>query len=357
MASIDKIIPQLLKTTDFKLNDINFKLNDKWAWEVWVKMNGNFRKAGWESLFVDEDIKKFIQDILKQRDLTYADFVKLKDLDISYEISVDGEPIYFRVNLFFSSWRPGIILRYIKSNIPTLEKLNFPVKYIQKFLTAKDWLLLVAWSTGSGKSTTIAAIVDYYNSNRKAHILTLEDPIEYRFTSKLCWFNQREIGTDSLSYKNWLMSALREAPDIIFLGELREFDTIELALKLSESWHLVISSIHTKDASSVISRILNVTPADRLDEVRTVLASAFRGVVWQDLIQTKDGWRVLAIETMYEHHTIGSAISQNQLGKLRSIIETNRDAGMITKQRYIEEEIIPKQIVDAKVLQMYLPQE
>jgi twitching motility protein PilT len=304
--------------------------------------------------FVQDDLVKFIQDILKTRDITYADFQKMKDIDISYETSIDWVPHYFRVNLFFSSGRPGAVLRYIKNDIPSLEKLNFPVKYIQKFLTAKDWLYLVAWSTGSGKSTTVAAIIDYYNKNRNSHIVTLEDPIEYKFKPIKCWFNQREIWTDCLSYANWLMSALREAPDIIFLWELREFETIDLALKLAESWHIVISTIHTKDASSVISRILNTVPDGRIEEVRTVLANAFKWVIYQELIPTKDGWRILAVETMYEHHTVWATIQQWNTWKLRSLIETNRDAGMITKSRYIEEEIIPKGVVDAMTLKKYL---
>lgn len=354
MAALSKIIPAVLKGTKFGVNDINFKLDEHWAWTTWIKRNWVFSPVTEGADFTNDEAVKFIQDLLAPRDMMYADFVKIKDIDISYEIQIDGQPHYFRVNMFFSSNKPGIILRYIKTEIPTLEKLNFPIKYIDKFLKAKDWLFLVAGSTWSGKSTTVAAIIDYYNNTRNSHILTLEDPIEYRFKPIKSWVNQREIWTDCLSYANWLMSALREAPDIIFLWELREFNTIDLALKLSESGHVVISTIHTKDASSVISRILNTVPNERIEEVKTVLASAFRWAIYQELIPTKDGWRVLAIETMYEDHTVGSAIQQWQLWKLRSIIETNRDKWMITKGRYIEENIVPKNIVDATVLQKYL---
>ena len=195
----------------------------------------------------------------------------------------------------------------------------------------KRGLILVTGPTGSGKSTTLAAIIDKINNNRDAHVITLEDPIEYLHQHKMAMVNQREIGLDSQSYANALRAALREDPDIILVGEMRDFETISVAITAAETGHLVLSTLHTIGAASTVDRVIDVFPPHQQQQIRVQLANVLEAVISQQLIPTMDGMgRVAAFEVMHANHAVRNLIREGKSHQLATVMQTNRKLGMIT---------------------------
>ena len=249
------------------------------------------------------------------------------ECDFSFEIPNLAR---FRVNAFNHNRGAGAVFRTIPSKVLTLEQLNCPPVFKEIAQTPRG-IVLVTGPTGSGKSTTLAAMVDFINENDFGHILTVEDPIEFVHTSKKCLINQREVGPHTLSFANALRSALREDPDVILVGEMRDLETIRLALTAAETGHLVFGTLHTSSAAKTVDRIVDVFPAAEKEMVRSMLSESLRAVISQTLLKTKDEQgRVAAHEIMIGTPAIRNLIRENKIAQMYSSIQTGQNLGMQT---------------------------
>jgi len=256
------------------------------------------------------------------------------ECDFSFEIPNLAR---FRVNAFNQNRGSGAVFRTIPSKILTLEELNCPAIFKEICNTPRG-IVLVTGPTGSGKSTTLAAMVDYINENEMGHILTVEDPIEFVHTSKKCLINQREVGPHTLSFQNALRSALREDPDVILVGEMRDLETIRLALSAAETGHLVFGTLHTSSAAKTVDRIVDVFPAAEKEMVRSMLSESLRSVISQTLCKTKDEQgRVAAHEIMIGTPAIRNLIRENKIAQMYSAIQTGQNIGMQTLDQNLQD--------------------
>lgn len=254
-------------------------------------------------------------------------FEETLECDFSFEIPNLAR---FRVNAFNQNRGAGAVFRTIPSVVLTLDALKAP-KIFKEIAETPRGLVLVTGPTGSGKSTTLAAMVDYVNENDHGHILTVEDPIEFVHTSKKCLINQREVGPHTQSFSNALRAALREDPDVILVGEMRDLETIRLALSAAETGHLVFGTLHTSSAAKTIDRVVDVFPAAEKEMVRSMLSESLRAVISQTLCKTKDGeGRVAAHEIMIGTPAIRNLIRENKLAQMYSAIQTGQNVGMQT---------------------------
>ena len=225
----------------------------------------------------------------------------------------------------------------LTSEIPTLESLSLP-PITKEFAKQTQGILLVTGPTGSGKSTTLAAIVDYINETSSKHILTLEDPIEYLHTHKSSIVNQREIGQDSETFSIALRAALRQDPDVILVGEMRDLDTIQTAITAAETGHLVLATLHTTGAAQTVERIIDVFPAENQQQIRTQLASTLVGVISQRLLPKADGsGRIAALEVLVSNHAIANLIRSNKNHQIQTVLETSKASGMQTMNRAVSQ--------------------
>ncbi|MBN2694123.1 type IV pilus twitching motility protein PilT [bacterium] len=238
-------------------------------------------------------------------------FLKTHDLDMAYGVPGVGR---FRVNVFQQRGSMGMVLRIIPSKVKTLRELMLP-PVLEKIAAEERGLILVTGTTGSGKSTTLASIIDHINSTRPSNIMTIEDPIEFLIRDKRSLINQRELGVDTISFAKAIKSALRQDPDVILVGEMRDFETIETALTAAETGHLVLSTLHTIDAPETINRIISVFPPHQQKQVRIQLSSIVKAIISQRLIPTKTGGRVAAVEVMVSTSRIREMISDPERTK------------------------------------------
>ena len=265
------------------------------------------------------------------------------ECDFSFEIPNLAR---FRVNAFNHNRGSGAVFRTIPSKILTLEELNCPPIFKEICNTPRG-IVLVTGPTGSGKSTTLAAMVDYINENEMGHILTVEDPIEFVHTSKKCLINQREVGPHTLSFQNALRSALREDPDVILVGEMRDLETIRLALSAAETGHLVFGTLHTSSAAKTVDRIVDVFPAAEKEMVRSMLSESLRSVISQTLCKTKDEQgRVAAHEIMIGTPAIRNLIRENKVAQMYSAIQTGQNIGMQTLDQNLQD-LVRRNIISA----------
>jgi twitching motility protein PilT len=270
-----------------------------------------------------EDIHTMLYDILA--DEQKSKFEATHDLDFSLELSGVGR---FRINAFLHRRGEGIVLRLIPSKIKTLDDLGMP-SILKDFAMKDRGLVLVTGPTGSGKSTTLAAMVDHMNGQREDHIITIEDPIEFIHEHKKCNVNQREVGPHTMSFSAALRSALREDPDVILVGEMRDLETISQALTAAETGHLVLSTLHTNSAPQTISRVVDVFPPHQQEQIRVQVADALLGVVAQTLVPTIDQTsRAAAMEIMVATPAIRNLIRENKVHQILSAIQTGAREGM-----------------------------
>ena len=261
-----------------------------------------------------------------------AIFEERGEFDMSFSVPGLGR---YRVNAFKQRGTIAMAFRVVGTTVPSPEVLGVPESVIDLY-QRKRGLILVTGPTGSGKSTTLAAIIDKINSCRDAHIITLEDPIEYLHPHKLSMVNQREMGIDSQSYANALRAALREDPDVILVGEMRDFETISVAITAAETGHLVLSTLHTNSAASTVDRVIDVFPPHQQQQIRIQFANVLEAVITQSLIPTADGsGRVAAFEVMHANHAIRNLIREGKSHQLESTMQTNRKMGMITMDEAI----------------------
>jgi len=269
-------------------------------------------------------IKKIAYSIMNNDQI--RDFEENWESNFAYTAKDVGR---FRVNVFMQRGEVGIVLRHINSDIPTLTQLKLP-KIISKLVMERTGLVLVCGPTGSGKSSTLAALIEYRNSIDSGHILTIEDPIEFLYSHKMSIIDQREIGVDTKSYSNALKNAMREAPDVILIGEIRDSEAMEYALSYAQTGHLCLATIHGNNAKQVLERIKNLFPKDMQGHVMTELASVLKGIVSQLLLRNKEGMRVPALEITMAAPEIIDIIKRGQLDELTKAIAGNRMEGMMT---------------------------
>lgn len=264
----------------------------------------------------------------------YESFLEKGDLDLSYGIA---DVSRYRVNVYKQKGNVSLTIRLIPTKIPAMEVLGLP-SIAQDFAKKPQGLVLVTGPTGSGKSTTLAAILDFINRTRNDHIITLEDPIEFVHPHKSCIVNQREIGVDTHSFSSGLRAALRQDPDIILVGEMRDLETISIAITAAETGHLVFGTLHTADAPQTIDRIIDVFPSEAQQQVRVQLASVMLGVLAQRLLPTSDGsGRVAAIEVLVNTPAVANLIRSEKVHQIRSVMQTGKAQGMQTMEMALRE--------------------
>lgn len=261
--------------------------------------------------------------------------VYAEKLELDFAIQI-GEDLRFRVNAFHTINGPAAAFREIPNGIKTLSDLHVP-EAVRGLGNLSKGLVLVVGPTGSGKSTTLAALIDHINSNQEVHIITIEDPVEFVHKNKKALVNQREVGVSTLSFANALKSALREDPDVILVGELRDVETIQLALTAAETGHLVLATLHTSSAAQTINRIIDVFPSEDKAVVRSMLSSSIRAVVSQRLLKKEGGGRCAAYEVMIANVSIRNLIREDKLPQINSIMELGKKAGMCTMKDSIAE--------------------
>lgn len=294
------------------------------------RVNGKLIKIGAET--VSKRFLSLVVDLIlseRQRNVFYQE----RELDCSFE---DEKGFRYRGNFHWERANIAISIRLIEDMDKTMEELGLP-RVLSQLIRSKKGLILITGPSGSGKSTTLASMVEELNRTRELNIVTLEDPIEYLFRSKKSLVRQREIGRDTLSFACGLKSVLRQDPDVIMVGELRDRESISAALTASETGHLVLATLHTNSASESISRITDVFPAQEQNEIRVQLASTLKAVISQRLLTTKDGKRRGAYEVLISTPAVSNLILSNKLNQIDSVIESNKKIGMILMRNYLEE--------------------
>ena len=302
-----------------------------------VRVGGDIKRINVDPLD-DRTVHDMIYDIMS--DKQQKDFEEFLETDFSFELPNVAR---FRVNAFNQQRGPGAVFRTIPSKVLTLEQLNAP-EIFKNICDQPRGLVLVTGPTGSGKSTTLAAMINHINENQHEHILTVEDPIEFVHTSKNCLINQREIGRDTLGFNNALRAALREDPDVILVGEMRDLETIRLALTGAETGHLVFGTLHTSSAAKTIDRIIDVFPAAEKDMVRAMLSESLRAVISQSLLKKLGGGRVAAHEIMIGTPAIRNLIRENKVAQMYSAIQTGQGVGMQTIDQCLQDLVRARQV-------------
>ncbi|MDD5707146.1 MAG: PilT/PilU family type 4a pilus ATPase [Kiritimatiellae bacterium] len=248
------------------------------------------------------------------------------DTDFAYEVAGMGR---FRVNVFHDRFGAGTVMRLIPSVVPTIEQLNLP-RALREFCYLSKGLVLVTGPTGSGKSTTLAAMVDHINRNRTEHVITIEDPIEFIHEPIRCLINQREVHRDTTGFARALRAALREDPDIVLVGEMRDLETVEIAIETAETGHLVFATVHTNSAATTIDRVIDKFPAQRQNQIRSLLGDSLKGVVAQTLCRQIGGGRIAAFEVLVVNIPVASHIRDAKTFMIPSVMQTSREIGMQT---------------------------
>lgn len=275
-------------------------------------------------VLTSDDILAMAEEIMPERNR--VQFAETNDTDLAYSIPSGDR---FRVNVFRDLNGVGIVIRLIPSKILNFEDLNLP-PVIADFCTLNKGLVLVTGPTGSGKSTTLAAMVDYINRTRTDHIITIEDPVEFVHKSRMCLVNHREVGRHTKSFSAALRAALREDPDIVLVGELRDLETVEIALETAETGHLVFGTLHTTTAASTVDRIIQQFPANRQAQIRAMLSTSLKGVVAQTLLKKIGGGRCAALEILVVNSAVSSLIRENKIYQIQSTMQTSQKLGMKT---------------------------
>lgn len=295
------------------------------------RKNGKIMSYKGAEILDEDTVMKYIDEVLEPAD--YLKFCNTGDIDSAYQF---GNLARFRVNAFKQRHGATLVMRVIKLNPPKLGDLNLP-RSIAKILNLQEGLVLVTGPTGSGKSTTLAALINEINHREELHIITIEDPVEYMHSPAKCIINQREVGQDSETYSTALKSALREDPDIILMGEIRDLESMSIALRAAETGHLVFSTLHTESAAKTIDRLIDMFPVERQKQALNQLSTTLKAVISQRLLPRSDRpGRIGAFEIMFVNSAIANLIREDKIPQIEQMISLNQQTGMITRKLSIE---------------------
>jgi len=315
-----------------------------------VRIDGNLKEIPKSQVLSPKSIQGMIFDTLSQEQ--EQRFIKEKELDYAYQAR-SGER--FRINIHFEKDNMSLAARLIPSKIPTMEDIEMP-KVTYDMVRMPHGLILVTGPTGSGKSTTMAAMLDLINKERDANIITLEDPIEFLFKPIKSIIRQRQVGTDTLSFAEGLKHILRQDPDVIMVGEMRDLETIATTLTLAETGHLVFATLHTWSAAQTIDRIIDVFPSHQQTQIRLQLAMTLRCIVSQQLLPREGGGRVAAREILINTPAVANLIRENKIQQINTVIQTNAKIGMITLEQHlknlVKEKKVSQENADAYILSL-----
>lgn len=317
MADLDKLLKM---TAEAKASDLHLSCG---APPIW-RLHGDIVPVPDAPVLGTELATKLLRDICPQ--VNWKQFEEIHDTDFGYELAGCGR---FRINFFLDRKGPGAVCRLIPTKIMTVEELGLSKPIIRLCHMSKG-LVLVTGPTGSGKSTTLAALIDYINRVRSGHIITIEDPIEFVHENKKCLINQREVHSHTDSFKHALRAALREDPNILMVGELRDLETIEIAIETAETGHLVFGTLHTNTAPATVERVIEQFPEAKQNQVRQMLANSLKGVIAQALLKRADGrGRVVAVEFLLINNAISNLIREGKTYQIGSIMQTSGKQGML----------------------------
>lgn len=312
------IKPLLKLMVEKKASDLFFTVNS----QIKLKLDGNLVSVGKDILTADMTKAAVLGVMTEEQQKEFLD-----KWELDFAIAAEGGR--FRVNAFHQRGTCGMVLRYITAEIPNLEDLKVP-PVLKELIMNKRGLLLMVGATGSGKSTTLAGMIDYRNRNSGGHILTIEDPVEFHHPNHKSIVNQREVGADTVSYARALKSSLREAPDVILIGEIRDRETMEAALELAGTGHLAISTLHANNAAQTMDRIINMFPQDMHKQLFMDLALYMRGIISQRLVPTVDGKRCAANEILVNTPHISELILKGQIDDVKEAMAESTEKGMQT---------------------------
>lgn len=320
-----------------KASDIHLTVNAP----VMLRIHGELQAADAHPLTPSETLA-MAKDLMTNEQ---ADaFMESGDLDFSFGIPQVSR---YRVNIFRQKGHVGLTIRLIPNRIPAMEELGLP-PMAEEFARKPQGLVLVTGPTGSGKSSTLAAMIDFINRTRSDHIITLEDPVEFVHNHKSCLVNQREIGTDTESFSSGLRAALRQDPDVILVGEMRDLETIGIAITAAETGHLVFGTLHTADAPQTIDRVIDVFPPEAQPQIRVQLASVLLGIMAQRLLPAADGaGRVAAVEVLVNTPAVANLIRTGKVHQIRSAMQTGRSQGMQTMDNALRE-LLQRRVITAE---------
>lgn len=309
-----------------------------------IRIDGDLKFIEDKDIVEQKDMESMIFSMIDEKD--QKKFTLNKELDYGYEIDVNR----FRVNIHYEKGNYGLVARVINDTVPTLDMIDMP-KIIYNLLDLKQGLILLTGPTGCGKSTSLAAMIDYINSNRFSNIITFEDPIEFKFEPKKSIIMQRQLGTDMISFASALKHALRQDPNVIMVGEMRDLETIATAITLAETGHLVLATLHTYNAAQTIDRIIDIFPPHQQNQVRMQLSLTLAGVISQRLLQKTDGGRIAAREILLNTPATANLIRENKIAQIKTVIETSSKDGMISMdqdiQKLYKEKLVTKEIAQA----------
>lgn len=289
-----------------------------------VRINGEIRFAG-ELALTEEDLAAYVEEMMTREQK--AKFLETGDLDLGLNVPDVGR---FRVNCLMQRGTPAVVMRHIKTKIPNHADLKLPERAIQKIADFERGLVLVTGTTGSGKSTTLAAIIDIINSTKHKHIVTLEDPIEFVHPDKKCSVIQREVAIDTKDFKTALRAMMREDPDVILIGEMRDEETFQACISASETGHVVFSTLHTTNAALTIDRIIDLFPPAQHAQVRAQIALQLKAILAQRLLPSLQGGRVPAVEIMFNTPAMAQLIRENNLKQIPGLIAGSKEDAMQT---------------------------
>jgi len=293
-----------------------------------IRVDGRLKRVKADPLSSD-NVREMLYSVMSEDQRAVYE----NELEIDFAISF-GEKARFRVNAYNTRNGSASVFRIIPSEIPSMAELDLP-PVMKKFAQLEKGIVLVTGPTGSGKSTTLASIINHINERQNKHILTIEDPVEFFHSSKKSLINHRELGRDTRSFKHALKSALREDPDVILVGEMRDYETISLALTAAETGHLVFGTLHSSSAAKTVDRIIDVFPSGDKEMVRTMLSNSLEGVVAQTLLRRAEGGRVGAFEILVGTNAVRNLIRENQVPQIYSMMQTGMRYGMITMEESI----------------------
>ncbi len=291
-----------------------------------IRLDGELLQLPFEPLD-QRECSRLVYEIMRDEQVTI--FEQTREMDFSYGVK---DLSRFRVNVYMQKDSVGTAIRVIPARIPSFEDLRLPM-IIREMARRTSGLILVTGPTGSGKSTTIASMIDDINASRKCHIMTIEDPIEYVHSHRTAMVNQREVHHDTMNFANALRAVLREDPDVILVGEMRDLETISAALTLAETGHLVFGTLHTRNAPQTVDRVVDVFPPDQQEQIRVLLANTLEGVIAQQLLPKLGGGRMAAIEVMIATPAIRNLIREGKTHQMYSVLETSAQLGMQTMDR------------------------